>query len=1124
MVSGPRTRTGVLGIRKIGQQESECTNGEAATPGGLDRATVATMAAQGATGSPYYDQIDIPISELDIDNDGVSDLVEHLALMNPHEPNAGLFMDYDLAGDTLVTNVQALTAISALFRSLTFATLFTRSAAAPAESTLGRLHSTWNEIVTSRSLTIADANRLIVAAFSAGRVPMSVIGDPHLETLDGFGYDLQSVGEFTLLQADDYLNLQARFTPAGPSVSRMDIIAMWIAGDYLEIGPNLLLWNGQPLDLSVDESALLDGGTLVSRTADGYFIAGPAAPGSEPVMLLARRNNISVVLPEGVESRGLLGNNNGYAFDDLALPDGTPVPFDVSEDYLHGGFADAWRITDDESLFTYPDGHSTATYTDLNFPAHITRLSDFTNDEISTATETCQTAGVATGPQMDRCVFDILVTGDHVFAQTAALAVSAAHVWGAPRFDANGSYSSDFQSDIPRTFANAGFAEIEGDTMVGPVRDTTGYSFFLPTLPDHRALTLAVDLTSVGDLSDGATITGTIVNAEPREFTVQINADGSATSTLGTVTLTGQGVLSDGQPWITHRLSVEVEHSAPELDVQFATNGYVGLKNTALYLDDVAITAPPIPPIAMPASATGSYSATLTEAGESHQYTLTVPEAGLLFTPQGAEQSTTVALTGPTGDTQVLTIALEPGTTRWLELPAGQYTATVRAQDHTSAGAYTFDLVPAPSPELFSYQPDTAVSDGQPAAGAGNLETIVSADAYTFTTSVDAAYLLDIDGSISPTYTLTNSETGDVIATGRTDHDLNLPAGTYTLTFADRSLTGTYGFTLVTLPAYEHFSYTLGNYSSSASTGAGRLTNPYQVERWEFTVPESSTYEIDFTWGPILDYRIVDPTSGETIHRADGSLQMTLAAGTYYLEFGAVNGNLGPAIYTGYTFLLHDADHGEYTIGTTTTSDPSTGLGILEHGRAIDRYTFTITTAGDYFMSGNRAWVLYTIRDEAGAAVGPNLSMTTRTHLQPGTYTIEAYSPSLWSGNYTFTFFKAENPQYFDYTIGTTVSNGVPAEGAGNIESRTSLDNYVFTLTTPTTLNFQYLSGSRNYWLYREGSSTQVAVFTYTGSVSLSPGTYSLRVGHPLQLAVPGTYSFKLTEAVPAQTALHQIE
>ena len=41
--------------------------------------------------------------------------------------------------------------------------------------------------------------------------------------------------------------------------------------------------------------------------------------------------------------------------------------------------------------------------------------------------------------------------------------------------------------------------------------------------------------------------------------------------------------------------------------------------------------------------------------------------------------------------------------------------------------------------------------------------------------------------------------------------------------------------------------------------------------------------------------------------------------------------------------------------------------------------------------------------------------------------------------------------------------------------------------------------------------------------VSLSPGTYSLRVGHPLQLAVPGTYSFKLTEAVPAQTALHQI-
>ena len=45
-----------------------------------------------------------------------------------------------------------------------------------------------------------------------------------------------------------------------------------------------------------------------------------------------------------------------------ALPD-TPGFGD-----LYPGFADSWRVTDATSLFTYPLGASTATYTDRGFP------------------------------------------------------------------------------------------------------------------------------------------------------------------------------------------------------------------------------------------------------------------------------------------------------------------------------------------------------------------------------------------------------------------------------------------------------------------------------------------------------------------------------------------------------------------------------------------------------------------------------------------------------------------------------------------------------------------------------------------------------------------------------------
>src|SRR5205807_9956787 len=66
--------------------------------------------------------------------------------------------------------------------------------------------------------------------------------------------------------------------------------------------------------------------------------------------------------------QGLLGTDSGNPANDLALPDGTVLPQPVSQSTLYGQYADAWRITDQTSLFDYAPGQSTATFTNEDFP------------------------------------------------------------------------------------------------------------------------------------------------------------------------------------------------------------------------------------------------------------------------------------------------------------------------------------------------------------------------------------------------------------------------------------------------------------------------------------------------------------------------------------------------------------------------------------------------------------------------------------------------------------------------------------------------------------------------------------------------------------------------------------
>ena len=67
--------------------------------------------------------------------------------------------------------------------------------------------------------------------------------------------------------------------------------------------------------------------------------------------------------------RGLFGSADKNPANDVMTADGTVVtdPHDAAQ--LFPGFANSWRVTEQTSLFTYPQGADTGTYTDRTYPA-----------------------------------------------------------------------------------------------------------------------------------------------------------------------------------------------------------------------------------------------------------------------------------------------------------------------------------------------------------------------------------------------------------------------------------------------------------------------------------------------------------------------------------------------------------------------------------------------------------------------------------------------------------------------------------------------------------------------------------------------------------------------------------
>src|SRR5207247_2147010 len=118
-----------------------------------------------------------------------------------------------------------------------------------------------------------------------------------------------------------------------------------------------------------------------------------------------------------------------------------------------------------------------------------------------------------------------------------------------------------------------------------------------------------------------------------------------------------------------------------------------------------------------------------------------------------------------------------------------------------------------------------------------------------------------------------------------------------------------------------------------------------------------------------------------------------------------------------------------------------------------DDYTFSGTANQRIFFDGdplggsvcNFTRTLYSPTNAVVIATGGNCGDVGPVTLPAtGTYTLKVKPPpsTTYTGTYSFRITNVPAAQTFAYTLGTTVSNGVPAAGAGNIEVPQAEDDY----------------------------------------------------------------------------------
>lgn len=270
-----------------------------------------------------------------------------------------------------------------------------------------------------------------VARRSCSPVSGRSYGDPHLESFDGANYSFQTVGEFDLVRSNDGMVLvQTRQKAQNENFSLNTAVAMNVGGDrvgiYAEDVPDgnnstPVRVNGMAVQIT-DRPYFLSRGGTIRKSRGMYVIDWPTGESvtaqirnSSGMSFINVTTNVYPCMHGGYT--GLMGNANNISRDDYNTGNdiipirtaGTGPNADLAKRqhlaFLAREFADLHRVSMSTSLFDYPLGTSTFTFTDRTFPRVHMTIDDLTPDRRDRARRHCEDNGIR-GEQLEGCIFD----------------------------------------------------------------------------------------------------------------------------------------------------------------------------------------------------------------------------------------------------------------------------------------------------------------------------------------------------------------------------------------------------------------------------------------------------------------------------------------------------------------------------------------------------------------------------------------------------------------------------------------------------------------------------------------------------------------------------------------------
>ncbi|MFJ4095875.1 VWD domain-containing protein, partial [Kitasatospora sp. NPDC089913] len=580
-------------------------------------------------------------------------------------------------------------------------------------------------------------------------------GDPHITTVDGLSYDLQSVGEFVLAESERYnFTIEGRFTPlwGGSDVSTVGRVAMDVNDHRVEFDNNGFVLDGSPYPLRAGKLLSLGEGTFVTRdSANRYLVTWQGVGG--PVFTWSY-GKASLWVPPSADSDlvGLFGNADGDPANDLRYANGSPLPAKAPATLLHGDYADSWRVTAESSLFTYGAGQSTGTFTDLTFPRSIVTWHDLAPDQVALASTQCEAAGVPPGPAFNGCILDLALTADARFATAAAQRRIVGTDPQARGVSPEGDLATDFEGgSLPPNLVPSRLATDPGTTsFAGPFTSTESYRSYVQGLPPHLGGTLAFDLLAIGDWTAGS---------EAKTVTVRTDRGTPVVITPSSLTPVATGTLSGNVPYTRYRVTVPFTHGGSQAEFAIAATGVSGIGGQAFGIDNLALHIGVVPPQSFTATlpltvsdgVPGPGAGNLENAAAQDEYLFDLPAGSAVYVRPtvcpGGNASLRWSLLTPAGATAGSGYGCQGGEVR--SPTAGTHRLSITTQNG-AAGPYALQVTAIPADAVATVATDgTASTVTVNAPGQNGIWSFHGTAGQRIYTDVSGSKLGDYDAQVS---------------------------------------------------------------------------------------------------------------------------------------------------------------------------------------------------------------------------------------------------------------------------------------------------------------------------------------------------------------------------------------